>query len=56
MNDPLNWVTGPGALRKFTGFKSQISAQRFLTTRAAINHALDFQRRIISRPTLRLFR
>jgi phosphoenolpyruvate carboxylase len=38
------------------GFKSTPYAQRFITTHAAIYKALDFQRHMISRPTLRLFR
>jgi putative transposase len=42
--------------RKMLGFKSQSSAQRVLTTRAAVYSAFDFQRHIISRPTLRIFR
>jgi len=37
-------------------FKSQASAQRFLSTHAAIYNTFNVQRRLISRPTLRCFR
>ena len=42
--------------RKQQKFKSQRSAQRFLSTHAAVYNIFNFQRHMISRPTLRLFR
>lgn len=42
--------------RRMLRFKSMPSAQRFLTTHAAIYNCFDLQRDMISRPTLRLFR
>jgi putative transposase len=42
--------------RKMQRFKSQASAQRFLTTHAAIYNTFYTQPHLISRPTLRQFR
>jgi putative transposase len=42
--------------RKVQGFKSQRSAQRFLTTRAAVYNTFNTERHLISRKTLRLSR
>ena len=41
--------------RKMQGFKSAPSAQRFLTTHAAIYNAVYVQRHLVCRPTVRLF-
>jgi transposase-like protein len=42
--------------RKQQKFKSQTSAQRFLATHAAVYNTFNFQRHMIRRSTLRLFR
>ena len=42
--------------RKQQKFKSQCSAQRFLATHAAVYNTFNFQRHMIRRSTLRLFR
>ncbi|WP_421738820.1 IS6 family transposase [Caulobacter sp.] len=42
--------------RRMQGFKSQSSAQRFLTTHAAVYNTFYTQQHLISRPTLRRFR
>ncbi len=42
--------------RRMQGFKSQHSAQRFLTTHAAIYNTFNTQRHVASRPGMKLFR
>ena len=42
--------------RKLQRFKSARSAQRFLSMHAAVHNTFNFQRHLISRSTLRIFR
>lgn len=42
--------------RRMQGFKSQVSAQRFLTTHAAVYNTFYTQRHLASRPCMKLFR
>jgi putative transposase len=42
--------------RKMQRFKSAASAQRFLSMHAAVHNAFNYQRHLISRSTLRIFR
>src|ERR1700681_56451 len=42
--------------RKMQRFKSARSAQRFLSVHAAVHNTFNFQRHLVSRPTLRTFR
>src|SRR5437764_5277915 len=42
--------------RKMQRFKSARSAQRFLSTHAAVHNTFNFQRHLVSRSTLRTFR
>jgi transposase-like protein len=42
--------------RKLQRFKSAISAQRFLSVHGAVHNTFNFQRHLISRSTLRIFR
>lgn len=42
--------------RRMQGFKNQPSAQRFLSTHAAVYNTFSVQRHLISRPNLRRFR
>jgi transposase-like protein len=42
--------------RKMQRFKSARSAQRFLSMHAAVRNTFNFQRHLVSRSTLRIFR
>src|SRR6201993_5385417 len=42
--------------RKMQRFKSARSAQRFLSMHAAVHNTFNFQRHLVSRSTLRIFR
>jgi hypothetical protein len=42
--------------RKMQRFKSARSAQRFLSMHAAVHNTFNFQRQLVSRSTLRIFR
>ena len=42
--------------RKLQRFKSPGSAQRFLSMHAAVHNTFNFQRHLVSRSTLRIFR
>src|SRR6201984_2261673 len=46
----------PRRERKLQRFKSARSAQRFLSMHAAVHNTFNFQRHLISRSTLRIFR
>ena len=43
-------------MRKLQRFKSARSAQRFLSMHGAVHNTFNFQRHLISRSTLRIFR
>ena len=42
--------------RKMQRFKSSRSAQRFLSVHSAVHNTFNYQRHLVSRPTLRIFR